>query len=401
VLRFSGEGNLLFKINIAPYCLILGIFFIANLMNYQDLKLNQPSIYNHIPCGCLSVDTDGLIMKANDTFIDYIGYRREEVIHHLKIDDVLSSEDLKYINEKVKPLLHLYGYSGESQISLITREGDLRSCSIQSLVEKDESDQPNLYHHSFIDTSDNEAYKKKMLTQIRRAERAEYKLAKLADEIKHINISINQEIYNPLKNMLGLIALLKKNHSNNFNDNGRQFLDFVGESGEKIRQHLNELLQFSTKGSGILEKEQVDLNQVIDDVRVRLNDIICKYEVSIFIPDKLPSIFGLSKDLNLLFYNLLKNAIQFKKATSPPQVIIQYEEDDDFYHFTIEDNGMGIEKKYHSKIFEEYFHLDPEADDCAGLGLSESRAIVENHKGTIGVISNSGKGCTIYFSLEK
>jgi len=370
-------------------------------MNYQDLKLNQPSIYNHLPCGCLSVDTEGLIVKANDTFLNYIGLRREEVIHLLKIDDLLSSESLKYINEKVKPMLHLYGYTGESNISLINREGLFRSCSVQSLVENNDFDQPNLYHHSLIDTSENEAYKKRMLTQIRRAERAEYKLQKLAEELQHINISINQEIYNPLKNMLGLIALLKKNHSTHFNDNGRQFLEYVDESGEQIRQHLNELFQFSFKGTGILEKEKVDLNQVIDDVKVRLNDIIRKYEVSIIIPDKLPSIFGLSKDLNVLFYNLLKNAIQFKKATSPPQVNIVFEEDDDFYHFKIEDNGLGIEKKYHREIFEEYFHLDPEADDCAGLGLSESRSIVENHKGTIGVISNIGRGCTIYFSLEK
>jgi PAS domain S-box-containing protein len=370
-------------------------------MNHQQLKLQQQNLYNHLPCGCMSVDVNGLIINANDTFFDYVGYEREETINQLKIDDFMTSESLGHINKHIKPLLNLYGYTDESNLSIITKEGHPISCSIQSILEKDDDAKPKFYHHTIIDISDKEAYKKTMLTQMRRAENAEYKLKKLTNEIQNINSCIHQEIYNPLRNILGLIALLKKSHSNTFTNNGRQFLDFVGESGEKIRQHLNELLQFSTKGSGILEKEQVDLNQVIDDVRVRLNDIICKYEVSIFIPDKLPSIFGLSKDLNLLFYNLLKNAIQFKKATSPPLVIIQYEEDDDFYHFTIEDNGMGIEKKYHSKIFEEYFHLDPESDDCAGLGLSESRAIVENHKGTIGVISNSGKGCTIYFSLEK
>jgi len=370
-------------------------------MNHQQLKLQQQNLYNYLPCGCMSVDIDGLIINANDTFLDYVGYEREETINQLNIDDFFTSESLGHINKHIKPLLNLYGFTDESNLNLITREGNPISCSIYSILEKDEFANPHVYHHTLIDISDKEAYKETMLTQMRRAEKAEYKLEKLKTEIQNINIGITQEIYNPLRNILGLIALLKKNHSNNFNINGHQFLEFVGESGEKIRQHLNDLLKFSTNGKGILDKEHVDLNIILKNVLLKLDEFIYKYDVSIQIPERLPSIFGVSQDLSLLFYNLIKNAIQFKKEASPPQVIIKYEEDDELYHFTIQDNGLGIDKEYHRKIFEEYFHIDPMADDCAGLGLSESRSIVENHKGTIGVISSPGKGCTIYFSLEK
>lgn len=226
-------------------------------------------------------------------------------------------------------------------------------------------------------------------------------MKKLKAEFLEINSGIASEIHNPLQNILGLIILLKKNHSSSFNNNGRQFLEYLGESGEKIRNHLISLLKLSTTGKGVIDKEHVNLNLILEEVKLKLKEHIDKYNVIIQVPESLPFIFGVPQDLYLLFYNLIKNAIQFKTEKSQPEVLIKHKEDEALYHFTIEDNGLGIESKYHSQIFEEYFHLNPEAEDCAGMGLAESRKIVENHKGSIGVLSNSGKGCTIYFSLEK
>lgn len=369
-------------------------------MNNQTPNLQRKEIFNHLPYGCMTVNTDGMIVDANEKLLNYSGYNRKELINLLKIDDLLSSQSLLRIKENL-PILNLYGFKNNINLSLKTKKGTFLTCSSDSIVIKDNLSNPKFYQHTFIDIREKEALTKTILELTKRAEKAEYKLKKITSELLNINMGLANEIQNPLRNILGLITLLQKNHSQSFTITGQQFLSFVEESGEQIRKHLSGILKSPTSGKGIIDKEYINLNVVLNDVKVQLSEVIIKYNVNIEIPVDLPAVFGVSHDLNLLFYNLLKNAIQFKNEKTLPHVIIKYDEDDSLYHFTIEDNGSGIADEYHNQIFEEYFKISPASEDCAGMGLTESRQIVENHKGTIGVISSAGKGCTIYFSLEK
>jgi two-component system, sporulation sensor kinase E len=76
------------------------------------------------------------------------------------------------------------------------------------------------------------------------------------------------------------------------------------------------------------------------------------------------------------------------------------EEKKSFYQFSINDNGVGIDKKYHHKIFK-IFHSLNKSKECTGIGLSIVKKIIDLHDGEIWLESEPSVGTTFYFTLKK
>jgi signal transduction histidine kinase len=103
--------------------------------------------------------------------------------------------------------------------------------------------------------------------------------------------------------------------------------------------------------------------------------------------------------LTQLFQNLIHNAIKFRREP-PPQIEIWAEPEGGMWRISIRDNGIGIEKRYHDRIFQMFQRLHERGKyEGNGIGLATARKIVERHGGTIGVASTPGEGSTFFFTL--
>jgi signal transduction histidine kinase len=100
-----------------------------------------------------------------------------------------------------------------------------------------------------------------------------------------------------------------------------------------------------------------------------------------------------------LFQNLLSNAIKFCDK-EVGFIEIDYKDKNTFHQFSVKDNGIGIEKKYHNKIFQIFHSLDTR-EDSTGVGLSIVRKIIELYEGNIWLESEPNKGSTFYFTIKK
>lgn len=114
---------------------------------------------------------------------------------------------------------------------------------------------------------------------------------------------------------------------------------------------------------------------------------------------KLPVVLGDQMQLCQLFHHLLDNAIKFR-STRPPQVYISAREEGDDWVFSVQDNGVGIDPKYHDSIFLISEHIR-EALPKTGIGLAICKKIVERHGGRIWVESEKGRGSTFHFTIPK
>jgi len=103
--------------------------------------------------------------------------------------------------------------------------------------------------------------------------------------------------------------------------------------------------------------------------------------------------------LQQLFQNLISNAIKFNDKENG-LVEIDVSEKKSFYQFSIKDNGIGIDEKYHSKIFK-IFHSLNDDKKSSGIGLSIVKKIVNLFNGEIWVNSELGVETTFYFTLKK
>ena len=121
--------------------------------------------------------------------------------------------------------------------------------------------------------------------------------------------------------------------------------------------------------------------------------------IKIEVKKPLPNVIGDSTMLQQVFQNLIGNAIRYNDKEHGI-IEIDYSDKNSFYQFSVKDNGMGIDKKYHDKIFK-IFHSLNKSKESTGIGLSIVKKIIDTHNGKIWLDSSLGKSTTFYFTIKK
>jgi len=121
---------------------------------------------------------------------------------------------------------------------------------------------------------------------------------------------------------------------------------------------------------------------------------------------QLPEVIrGSYTKLQQLFMNLIVNAIKFGpvgEGADPPLVTISCLNKGGFWEFSIRDNGIGIAPDFHEQIFLLFKKLHPSQEyRGTGIGLALCKKIVEQHGGSITVLSAQGRGSEFIFTLNK
>ncbi|OGQ34982.1 MAG: hypothetical protein A3F16_07580 [Deltaproteobacteria bacterium RIFCSPHIGHO2_12_FULL_43_9] len=169
-----------------------------------------------------------------------------------------------------------------------------------------------------------------------------------------------------------------------------------------MSQKIDALLQFASCDKDISNKEEIDLSICLENALKNLNADIGR-EKAIIHREPLPHAFVSSLLVELLFQNLISNAIKFKKPNTSPEIFISSRADGDFVVVSVKDNGVGIaEDENKNEIFGLFNRAkNSQGIPGSGIGLATCRKIVESHGGKIWVESDSKQGTTFYFSLPK
>jgi signal transduction histidine kinase len=115
----------------------------------------------------------------------------------------------------------------------------------------------------------------------------------------------------------------------------------------------------------------------------------------------LPRLYGSPARFARLMQNLIGNALKYVDAGVAPRVRVSAAREDNFWRFSVVDNGIGIEARHHEQIFEPFKRLHAKSRyDGMGLGLAICRKIVDGLGGRIGVTSNPGEGSTFSFTVK-
>jgi signal transduction histidine kinase len=159
---------------------------------------------------------------------------------------------------------------------------------------------------------------------------------------------------------------------------------------------ISDILLYSSIDSDTSEKQEVDLNILIEDLKQIL---FIPDHIAILVRNKLPIILGERTKLQQLFQNLIGNAIKFNNKEKG-LIEVDVSDKKSFYQFSIKDNGLGIDEKYHNTVFK-IFHSLNKNKDSSGIGLSIVKKIVALYQGEIWLTSKPEKGTTFFFTLKK
>lgn len=243
------------------------------------------------------------------------------------------------------------------------------------------------------------------LTQIREAEKKllhyAFQMEKTSSSLQQLTKVISHDLSESLRLMSVFSQLLNRKYLGKFDQHADEYISYISNESERIYEKINGLALHSS-----LETEAnfspVDTKEVVDNILLEMEDEVIRRRASIII-DPLPLIDADWVQFRLLFRHLLQNALKFASGSSPAEIHISARQDgDEHWLFSVRDNGIGIEKNYHNKIFSIFQRLNGYHDyPGVGIGLAICKKVVELHHGRIWVESELGKGSVFYILLPE
>jgi signal transduction histidine kinase len=260
--------------------------------------------------------------------------------------------------------------------------------------------------------------------ELQRRLKFQHQLENKIDELNRSNADLEQFAYvsshdlqEPLRKIRAFSDRLVRKHADSLNDDGKETLEKITYSAERMQTLINDLLDFSRlvnrKEIGFQEVNlQETVDRVINDLSVKIEEKKAQINV-----EKMPYIWGVSFQLNQLFLNLISNALKFTAEERTPLVEISYglvkgaeikgiekiRKELDYHKITVSDNGIGFEEEYAEKIFVIFQRLHARNHyEGTGVGLAICRRIMSNHNGFIFAESQFGEGARfiLYFPTK-
>lgn len=202
---------------------------------------------------------------------------------------------------------------------------------------------------------------------------------------------LTHELKNPISVCKGYLEIIDKNGY----QKAPKYLPIISS---EIERSLSVINDFSSLGKlKELNKEEVDLQVLLEEIITILNPLFKKYNANIYLNVKQDIYLSLDYlRMKQVFVNILKNALEARKEEKPLNVLIEVKKSLKAIKITIKDNGIGMDKNTLDKITEIFYTTKANGN---GLGVVLSKEIVEMHHGTINYKSQKEKGTTVTITL--
>lgn len=338
-------------------------------------SLLKRQIGKHLKNGLNHIDQ--FLESIDDSYSNY-----EDQIAILQHSMKISSDELYEANQKLRDEADSLKEINKN-LEFILNSMNLDSNTNQSIID--------------LNTSD---YIKGQTIEIikinKQREELLYSLEKQNQSLNEYAHVVSHDLKSPLRSIHSLITWIKEENEANFNPTTEEYFTLIQRKVEKMNHLIQGILTYSKIDKVHIVNEEVDLNDLVQNI---LNMVFVPEHIEIKIANKLPTIKADGFRMQQLFQNLINNAINFNDKPNGLVEIACVEKEGHFV-FSIKDNGVGISKKNHEKIFF-IFESIAQDDKSSGIGLSIVKRILDNSNEKIWLDSQENKGTTFFFTLRK
>jgi light-regulated signal transduction histidine kinase (bacteriophytochrome) len=218
------------------------------------------------------------------------------------------------------------------------------------------------------------------------------------DTYTHI---VSHDLKEPLRSINAFSKFLQDDYADKLDESGMNYLERIKINSVRIQSIVEDFLEFSNVERKLINFEAVDVNKIMEDIKLRWDKKIKSKNGELIIHDDMPVMFCEQAGLTDIFRHLISNAVKFADKAIL-RIEIGCSKENGFHKFYVKDNGIGIEVKYFEKIFGIFQRLiKREEKKGTGVGLAIAKKIVEIHCGKIWVESKLGEGSVFYFTIPE
>jgi signal transduction histidine kinase len=263
----------------------------------------------------------------------------------------------------------------------------------------------------------NEILEKKVLDSSKKIIQQNEALKRKNEELEQILYAASHDLRTPLISIQGFSEELKmacgelvKLFSDNappekekvesiVNDEVKLALNYIINGSKRMEMLLEALLRISRMGHQSLQIRELDMKKLLSDVKMNLEFQLSETGSELIIDEKLENCEADENQFEQVFTNLISNAIKYREPSRPCEIKIYSKKDEDFTHYYVEDNGIGIPEDHLPRIFHAFYRVDDDFSEGDGIGLAIVNRALDLHNGKAKVSSEFGKGTTFTVSM--
>lgn len=316
-----------------------------------------------------------------------VGYSAAELSRH-SLSDLLP----EYDPERFSDLIEKARNSGSNGINietiLLRRSGQTVDVELKLMVDSDSDSQRILV----------------MINSLSEARSAEATLRRRTAELTRSNrmlelfaVAATHELKSPLRKISKFAELLVEDYGKDLGDGGAETIGVIYQSAERMRHVVDSVLKLTSIERATPDIEELGLDQVFERITVDLSAQITESNAKIYI-DPLPAIFGDRTMIEILFGNLVKNALDHREEGKPIKIEVKANVENDVAYVTVSDNGPGIGAESEDDAFMPFTQFGNNRNGT-GMGLAICQRVALAHNGMIEIVKSTKNGTQIAVTL--
>jgi signal transduction histidine kinase len=225
-----------------------------------------------------------------------------------------------------------------------------------------------------------------------------------ADRVKNEFLAnISHELRTPLNSILGFSDILGAQLYGNLNSKQEEYINDIKVSATHLLGMINGILDMSKIEANAMKivKSTFWISRAIDEVSNIVAPLAEKKGIKIIKQMKEDfEVYADYQKIQQILYNLMSNAIKFTDENGEVELFAT--SNNKTFKLVVHDNGIGIDEKYHGKIFAKFVQLDSaytKKESSTGLGLTITKELVELHGGKISLVSEVNNGSTFIVEI--